>query len=83
MVCKIEIYKTLREISPFSQWLDMVDIQARQRILIRLKRIRLGNLGHYKIIGVGVSEVKNPRSELRGIFEVARESSVRGKPRGM
>lgn len=44
---------------PFKEWLDGVkDIVARQKVRIRLDRIRLGNLGNNRSVGQGVYELK-------------------------
>jgi putative addiction module killer protein len=51
----IEIHKT----EAFSHWLDALrDIRARARILVRLERMALGNLGDVKRVGQGVSEIR-------------------------
>jgi putative addiction module killer protein len=44
---------------PFKEWLDgLKDIVARQKIRIRLDRVRLGNLGKNRFVGEGVYELK-------------------------
>lgn len=44
---------------PFKEWLDgLKDITARQKIRIRLDRVRLGNLGNSRAVGDGVFELK-------------------------
>ncbi len=44
---------------PFKKWLDgLKDITARQKVRIRLDRVRLGNLGKNRCIGAGVYELK-------------------------
>lgn len=44
---------------PFKEWLDSLkDIVARQKIRIRLDRVRLGNLGRNRSVGEGVYELK-------------------------
>ncbi len=51
----IEIRKT----DTFAKWLDgLSDIQARARILVRMDRLREGNLGDVKPVGEGVSELR-------------------------
>ena len=43
----------------FKEWLDgLKDIVARQKIRIRLDRVRLGNLGKNRSAGAGVYELK-------------------------
>lgn len=42
----VEYYLTEAGEKPFKEWLDgLKDIMARQKIRIRLDRVRLGNLG--------------------------------------
>jgi len=44
---------------PFKEWLDgLKDIMARQKVRIRLDRVRLGNLGKNRSVGEGVYELK-------------------------
>lgn len=44
---------------PFNEWLNgLQDITARQKIRIRLDRVRLGNLGKNRSLGEGVHELK-------------------------
>lgn len=50
-----EISKT----QTFVQWLDeLQDIQARARVLARIKRLAEGNAGDVKPLGEGVSEMR-------------------------
>jgi putative addiction module killer protein len=43
----------------FVQWLDeLLDIQARARVLARIKRLEEGNAGDVKPVGEGVSEMR-------------------------
>ena len=50
-----EISKT----QTFVQWLDeLLDIQARARVLARIKRLEEGNAGAVKPVGEGVSEMR-------------------------
>ena len=50
-----EICKT----NTFVQWLDeLPDIQARARVLARIKRLEDGNAGDVKPVGEGVSEIR-------------------------
>jgi putative addiction module killer protein len=44
---------------PFKEWLDgLKDVTARQKVRIRLDRVRLGNLGRNRSVGEGVFELK-------------------------
>lgn len=55
----ISYYLTETGKKPFKEWLDgLSDIVARQKIRIRLDRVRLGNLGKYRSVGEGVFELK-------------------------
>ena len=43
----------------FDKWLKKLkDIRAKAKILTRLKNAELGNLGDYKSLGGGISEMK-------------------------
>jgi len=49
----------VRQISVFSDWLRKLrDEKARSRILIRIRRLSLGNFGDVKPVGDGVSELR-------------------------
>ncbi|MCP4627649.1 MAG: type II toxin-antitoxin system RelE/ParE family toxin [bacterium] len=51
----IEIHKT----ELFAKWIDeLKDIRARARILVRIKRLALGNPGDVKTVGEGISELR-------------------------
>lgn len=55
----IAYYLTERGGKPFKAWLDgLKDITARQKVRIRLDRVRLGNLGQNRSVGEGVYELK-------------------------
>jgi len=44
---------------PFEEWLDdLRDKRAIARVLARLARVRLGNLGDCKLVGDGVAELR-------------------------
>ena len=44
---------------PFKVWFDgLKDVTARQKVRIRLDRVRLGNLGKNRAVGQGVYELK-------------------------
>jgi len=58
-VPKIQIYQTSNRESPFTIWLDCLnDINAKARILQRIDRIALGNLGDCEPVGEGVHELR-------------------------
>lgn len=49
----------LRHTAVFSTWLDdLRDNAAKARILVRLRRLELGNPGDVKPVGEGVSEMR-------------------------
>jgi putative addiction module killer protein len=49
----------VRETDDYAKWFDgLKDRQARVRILERVRRITLGNLGDVKPVGQGVSELR-------------------------
>ena len=55
----ISYYLTETGEKPFKEWLDgLKDIAARQKVRIRLDRVRLGNLGKNRSVGEGVYELK-------------------------
>jgi putative addiction module killer protein len=55
----LEYYLTDSGEKPFKEWLDgLKDITARQKVRIRLDRVRLGNLGKNRSVGEGIYELK-------------------------
>ena len=55
----LEIYMTQQGRKPFVEWLESLkDKSLRYRIKERLDRVALGNLGDYKSIGYGISELR-------------------------
>jgi putative addiction module killer protein len=51
----IEVWET----AVFRRWLEGIgDIQARVRILVRIRRLSLGNPGDARSVGQGVSELR-------------------------
>lgn len=60
---EIEEYTTEDGRSPFGDWLKgLRDRQAQARILARLDRVQLGNLGDWKALGGqrGLAELRDP-----------------------
>lgn len=56
---EIRRYRTAAGEEPFTEWLAALrDRQARARILARLERLELGNLGDCKVLREGVSELR-------------------------
>ncbi len=56
---EIQRYITLDGRIPFDEWFnDLRDPKAQDKILVRLERVRLGNLGNCSSVGKGVYEFK-------------------------
>lgn len=55
----VEYYLTPDGRKPFKEWLDgLRDRTVRQKVRIRLDRVRLGSLGRNRSVGEGVYELK-------------------------
>ena len=49
----------VRQTEVFRRWLRRLrDVQARSRILLRIRRLSLGNFGDVRPVGEGVSELR-------------------------
>ncbi|PCJ83311.1 MAG: addiction module killer protein [Thiotrichaceae bacterium] len=56
---QIKLYRRDDGQVPFDRWLsNLRDKRAKARVLIRLDRLQLGNIGDTKFIGEGVSELR-------------------------
>lgn len=55
---KIKFYITLNGENLFDEWLESLDFQDSQKVLVRLSRLNLGNLSNCKSIGQGLHELK-------------------------
>lgn len=58
MTYVIKVYETESGGFPFNQWLQDLDTQIRQRIILRIQRLSLGNFGNCKSIDEGIFEIK-------------------------
>ncbi|AFZ49059.1 type II toxin-antitoxin system RelE/ParE family toxin [Dactylococcopsis salina] len=55
----IKILEPTEAISPFEKWYNSIkDKSVRRRILVRIKRLELGNFGDWKNLGEGVYELR-------------------------
>lgn len=67
----------VRETETYSQWFEALrDSQARARILLRVKRLSLGNLGDVVPVGGGVSELRIHYGPGYRVYLVQRGSAV-------
>ncbi len=49
----------VRETEAYADWFaSLRDLQARARVLVRIRRLSLGNAGDIKAVGEGVSELR-------------------------
>ncbi len=54
----IQIYNEASGKKPFDEWFKGLPIKTQQRIDARLVRVEAGNLGDFKTVGKGVSELR-------------------------
>jgi len=55
----VEVFATDEGRMPFAEWVESLrDNQARAQIVVRLNRVRMGNLGDHHAVGQGVSELR-------------------------
>ena len=55
----IKILEPTEATSPFEKWYNSIkDKSIRRRILVRIKRLELGNFGDWKNLGEGVYELR-------------------------
>ncbi|MES2252452.1 MAG: type II toxin-antitoxin system RelE/ParE family toxin [Pseudomonadota bacterium] len=55
---KVQIYKTHNGRAPFIDWLEGLDKVSKIRVLKRVSRLEIGNLGDYKVIEAGLYELR-------------------------
>lgn len=67
----------IRRTAVFDKWLRKLrDAQARARILVRIKRLSLGNAGDVKPVGAGVLEMRIHHGPGYRIYYVERGSEL-------
>jgi putative addiction module killer protein len=67
----------VRQTATFARWFKgLRDTQARARILVRIRRLSLGNPGDVRAVGAGVSEMRIPWGPGYRIYFVARGEAV-------
>jgi putative addiction module killer protein len=55
----LEIYRDQDGKEPFTAWLESLkDQRTRYRVVTRLDRVELGNLGDHKMLGTGMFELR-------------------------
>ena len=70
---EVEVLQT----EAFVRWFDNLrDRNARARILARIRRLQLGNLGDFRPVGKGVSEMRIDHGPGYRVYFVRREQSV-------
>ena len=73
----IEYYLTKKGEKPFKEWLDRLkDVSARQKVRIRLDRVRLGSLGKNRSVGWGVFELKIDYGPGYRVYYALKEKTV-------
>lgn len=67
----------VRQTATFARWLKgLRDNQARARILIRIRRLSLGNPGDVRAVGAGVSELRIDWGGGYRVYYVARAEAL-------
>ncbi|MCI0332447.1 MAG: type II toxin-antitoxin system RelE/ParE family toxin [Planctomycetes bacterium] len=67
----------IRQTDEYARWFDKLrDRQARARILVRVRRLSLGNPGDVKSVGEGVSEMRVDYSPGYRIYFTQRGTEV-------
>jgi putative addiction module killer protein len=68
-----EVRKTIE----FEDWfMTLRDMRARAKILVRIKRIELGNLGDTKSVGAGVLEARIPYGPGYRLYFTKRSNTI-------
>jgi putative addiction module killer protein len=67
----------VRQTATFARWfMGLRDKQARARILVRIRRLSLGNPGDVRAVGAGVSEMRIPWGPGYRVYFIARGEAV-------
>ncbi|MFM9863586.1 MAG: type II toxin-antitoxin system RelE/ParE family toxin [Micropepsaceae bacterium] len=67
----------IRQSELFSSWLgDLDDERARAKVLVRIRRLSLGNFGDVKPVGEGVSELRIDNGPGYRLYFVRRGTAV-------
>lgn len=67
----------VRQTETFQRWLERLkDVTAKARILARLRRASLGNLGDWKAVGGGVAEMRIPHGPGYRVYFTRRGDQV-------
>jgi putative addiction module killer protein len=67
----------IRQTDEYARWFDKLrDTQARARILVRVRRLSLGNAGDVQPIGEGVSELRIDYGPGYRIYFKSQEKTV-------
>jgi putative addiction module killer protein len=66
----------IRQTEHYERWFhDLRDLQARARILVRIRRLSLGNPGDNRHLGGGICELKIPHGPGYRVYYVQRGGS--------
>ena len=67
----------IRQTDVFAKWLSRLrDLGARQRIVVRIRRLSLGNAGDARPVGEGVSEMRIDHGAGYRVYYLSRGESL-------
>lgn len=67
----------VRQTSSFTKWIDgLRDNNARARIVTRIRRMEIGNLGDVRPVGEGVSEARIPYGPGYRLYFIQQGSQI-------
>ena len=68
---------TIKQTESFTKWFSgLRDARAKARIIMRMDRVRAGNLGDVKSVGVGVSEMRVDVGPGYRIYYTRRDKTI-------